>query len=103
MPIQKRSNLPTQLSQKPFVPVEKVSPIVKGQKTTVESQTGEGCICERPEGVVLCQRCGFELKGRLQRACSSHPKKICLMDHRECPNKFCRSVHLIEVPLDDSA
>lgn len=112
MPIQKRSNL---ASPKPFAPMEaaKLTPIAKGQKTRVEANNGEECICERAEGIVLCQRlvfecicdfvfrCGFELRGRLQRACPSHPKKICLMDHRECPSKFCRSVQLIEVALDD--
>uniref|UniRef100_A0AC34Q5L5 Uncharacterized protein n=1 Tax=Panagrolaimus sp. JU765 TaxID=591449 RepID=A0AC34Q5L5_9BILA len=60
-------------------------------------ETPKNCICERPEMTIICQRCGSELFGRIQRQCPAHPKSIQLMDHRECANKFCRSIQLVEV------
>jgi hypothetical protein len=60
------------------------------------------CICERPEMMIVCQRCGSELFGRIQRQCPAHPKRIQLMDHSECANKFCRSLQLVEVPVSPS-
>ncbi|VDN06635.1 unnamed protein product [Thelazia callipaeda] len=57
------------------------------------------CICDRPASHIVCTRCGFELVGRLQKVCPNHPKKLALMDHRECPNRLCKSIHLIEVSL----
>ncbi|EJD73741.1 hypothetical protein LOAG_18853, partial [Loa loa] len=57
------------------------------------------CICNRPASHIVCTRCGFELVGRLQKVCPEHPKKLALMDHRECPNRLCKSIHLIEVSL----
>uniref|UniRef100_A0A0N5AQB2 DUF3795 domain-containing protein n=1 Tax=Syphacia muris TaxID=451379 RepID=A0A0N5AQB2_9BILA len=58
------------------------------------------CICDRPPCHVVCTRCGFELMGRLQKVCPVHPKKLALMDHRECPNRSCKSIRLIEVSND---
>jgi hypothetical protein len=57
------------------------------------------CICERDDMMIVCQRCGTELFGRIQRQCPAHPKRIQLMDHSECANKFCRSLQLVEVPV----
>uniref|UniRef100_A0A183D9R4 TRAF-type domain-containing protein n=1 Tax=Gongylonema pulchrum TaxID=637853 RepID=A0A183D9R4_9BILA len=59
----------------------------------------QNCICDRPASHIVCTRCGFELVGRLQKVCPEHPKKLALMDHRECPNRLCKSIHLIEVSL----
>ncbi|CAK5109935.1 unnamed protein product [Meloidogyne enterolobii] len=42
------------------------------------------CICERLSCLVVCRS-----------PCSIHPRRIALMDLRECPN--CRSVQLSEV------
>uniref|UniRef100_A0A914Z6M0 Uncharacterized protein n=1 Tax=Panagrolaimus superbus TaxID=310955 RepID=A0A914Z6M0_9BILA len=61
------------------------------------------CICERDEMMIVCQRCGTELFGRIQRQCPAHPKRIQLMDHSECANKFCRSLQLVEVPVVNSS
>uniref|UniRef100_A0A915P999 Major facilitator superfamily (MFS) profile domain-containing protein n=1 Tax=Meloidogyne floridensis TaxID=298350 RepID=A0A915P999_9BILA len=65
------------------------------------------CICERLSCLVVCRRCGHDLIGRVLRQekfpkknfykktfiffspCSIHPRRIALMDLRECPN--CRS------------
>uniref|UniRef100_A0A7E4VH87 TRAF-type domain-containing protein n=1 Tax=Panagrellus redivivus TaxID=6233 RepID=A0A7E4VH87_PANRE len=58
------------------------------------------CICERAETMIVCQRCGSELFGRIQRPCPAHPKRIQLMDHNECVNKHCRSIQLLEVPAN---
>uniref|UniRef100_A0A915CN88 Uncharacterized protein n=1 Tax=Ditylenchus dipsaci TaxID=166011 RepID=A0A915CN88_9BILA len=55
----------------------------------------EGCICERPAAMIICRRCGSELYGHVQRVCQVHPKRINLMDHKEC--SFCRSIHLSEI------
>ncbi|VDM40389.1 unnamed protein product [Toxocara canis] len=68
------------------------------KKTTATAS--ETCICDRPASHIVCTRCGYELVGRLQRVCPEHPKKLALMDHRECPNRLCRSIHLIEVSLE---
>ncbi|MFH4973570.1 hypothetical protein AB6A40_000279 [Gnathostoma spinigerum] len=70
--------------------------IAQQQLTTSVNQM---CICDRPLCHIVCTRCGFELTGRLQRVCPVHPKKLALMDLRECGNKMCRSVHLVEVPI----
>ncbi|KAI6240143.1 hypothetical protein M3Y99_00501000 [Aphelenchoides fujianensis] len=59
------------------------------------------CICERDEGIVICQKCGSELLGRVQQKCEAHPRKMCLMDHAVCANAGCRSIHLVEVSLDE--
>ncbi|VDK83995.1 unnamed protein product [Litomosoides sigmodontis] len=59
----------------------------------------DNCICNRPASHIVCTRCGFELVGRLQKVCPDHPKKLALMDHRECPNRLCKSIHLVEVSL----
>ncbi|VIO90587.1 Uncharacterized protein BM_BM6253 [Brugia malayi] len=67
------------------------------QDTTASSNNN--CICNRPASHIVCTRCGFELVGRLQKVCPDHPKKLALMDHRECPNRLCKSIHLIEVSL----
>ncbi|KAL7078346.1 hypothetical protein ACQ4LE_002419 [Meloidogyne hapla] len=53
------------------------------------------CICERPMALVVCRRCGHDLIGRVLSPCPTHPRRIALMDLRECPN--CRSVQLSEV------
>ncbi|KAL4002427.1 hypothetical protein ACH3XW_3425 [Acanthocheilonema viteae] len=66
------------------------------QDTTAPS---DNCICNRPASHIVCTRCGFEFVGRLQKVCPDHPKKLALMDHRECPNRLCKSIHLIEVAL----
>ncbi|KAM3724893.1 Uncharacterized protein ACO02O_08003 [Dirofilaria immitis] len=57
------------------------------QDKTVASNN---CICNRPASHIICTRCGFELVGRLQKICPDHPKKLALMDHRECPNRLCK-------------
>ncbi|KAL3085223.1 hypothetical protein niasHS_010292 [Heterodera schachtii] len=59
----------------------------------------EPCICERDQALVVCRRCGHDLIGRVQLCCPQHPKRISLMDLRECPNSACRSVQLSEVKL----
>ncbi|CAG9538526.1 unnamed protein product [Cercopithifilaria johnstoni] len=61
--------------------------------------SSNNCICNRPASHIVCTKCGFELVGRLQKVCPDHPKKLALMDHRECPNRLCKSIHLIEVSL----
>ncbi|KAE9552738.1 hypothetical protein FO519_004055 [Halicephalobus sp. NKZ332] len=63
----------------------------------LENENLKNCICERPEMMIICQRCGSELFGRIQRTCPAHPNSIQLMDHGECPNKFCKSIQLVEV------
>ncbi|KAI6215281.1 hypothetical protein M3Y94_00367300 [Aphelenchoides besseyi] len=71
-------------------------------KDRVEAKPDDAsCICERDEGIVICQKCGCELLGRVQQKCEAHPRKMCLMDHRECANAACRSIHLVEVSLDE--
>lgn len=46
-------------------------------------------------------RCGAELLGRVQMRCAAHPRKLCLMDQRDCPNAECRSIALVEVTLEE--
>ncbi|VDM93583.1 unnamed protein product, partial [Onchocerca ochengi] len=74
---------------------------VPSNKTQMQDKTvpSTNCICNRPASHIVCTRCGFELVGRLQKVCPDHPKKLALMDHRECPNRLCKSIHLIEVSL----
>ncbi|CAD5221612.1 unnamed protein product [Bursaphelenchus xylophilus] len=66
-----------------------------------ESDTTKECVCERPEAIVICRKCGSELLGRVQMTCPAHPRKMCLMDQRECPSSTCRSIALMEVTLED--
>ncbi|KAI1729528.1 hypothetical protein DdX_01774 [Ditylenchus destructor] len=74
----------------------------KAVSNVSDTRTECACICERPAGMIICRRCGSELLGRVQQACPAHPKRINLMDHRECVKAFCRSIQLTEVPLQNS-
>ncbi|KAI6170990.1 hypothetical protein M3Y97_01093100 [Aphelenchoides bicaudatus] len=81
--------------------------IVPRSKPGTETITGDqaaidgDCICERGDAIIICQKCGSELIGRAQQKCASHPRKIPLMDHRECLNAECRSIKLVEVSMDE--
>ncbi|KAI1721068.1 hypothetical protein Ddc_07503 [Ditylenchus destructor] len=74
----------------------------KAVSNVSDTTTECACLCERPAGMIICRRCGSELLGRVQQACPAHPKRINLMDHRECVKAFCRSIQLTEVPLQNS-
>ncbi|VDN54923.1 unnamed protein product [Dracunculus medinensis] len=53
------------------------------------------CICHRPATTVKCCECGTEFQGHAERTCNEHPRRINLMDIRECPK--CRSRLLEEL------
>ncbi|KAI3410138.1 hypothetical protein GPALN_006497 [Globodera pallida] len=96
-------SLPVQPVQKKRSTDAAASQQQQGSAPFAENATGEKrgeCICERDLALVVCRRCGHDLVGRVQRCCPQHPKRISLMDLRECPNTACRSVHLSEVKLE---
>ena len=45
-----------------------------------------GCICNRPQQVVMCQKCGYCGEGRIRLPCPSHPSVTFLLDFAVCPN-----------------
>ncbi|XP_014477831.1 PREDICTED: uncharacterized protein CG13380 [Dinoponera quadriceps] len=47
------------------------------------------CICYRPHSNIICNRCGFWIKGRVRYYCPQHPKIVFLHDHHQCPR--CKS------------
>ncbi|CAD5215664.1 unnamed protein product [Bursaphelenchus okinawaensis] len=78
-----------------------IVPRSKPTGPTTESENNKECVCERPEAIVICRKCGSELLGRIQMSCPAHPRKMCLMDQRECPSTTCRSIALMEITLED--
>uniref|UniRef100_A0A915MWB1 Uncharacterized protein n=2 Tax=Meloidogyne TaxID=189290 RepID=A0A915MWB1_MELJA len=83
--------------QKQFFPGNSPAIVVQKRRPTSSSSSSspialranpkgvmQQCICERLSCLVVCRS-----------PCSIHPRRIALMDLRECPN--CRSVQLSEV------
>ncbi|PAV57266.1 hypothetical protein WR25_04692 [Diploscapter pachys] len=58
------------------------------------------CLCERPDSHVVCKRCGYETRGRVQIVCPQHPTKLFLTDLRQCPEPLCKSMQILERCFD---
>ncbi|ESO06943.1 hypothetical protein HELRODRAFT_170979 [Helobdella robusta] len=54
------------------------------------------CICDRPEQIVLCKLCSYELKGRVRKRCIVHPTTVYVMDISCCPQCHSKK-QLVEV------
>ncbi|PSN49378.1 hypothetical protein C0J52_12207 [Blattella germanica] len=61
----------------------------KGRGIRIETPLKNVCLCTRPNGLILCNVCGFVMKGRLRRVCMLHTNTLFLMDVDRCPR--CKS------------
>lgn len=79
------------------VPVQQQKAVAEQPKVAVEPQAE--CVCNRSPGIVVCHKCGHEMRGRTSMICPRHPNRMALMDFVRCTRKDCQSTYLQEISL----
>ena len=65
--------------------------------------TRPGCVCNRPQQLVMCQGCGYTLDGRVRLQCPAHPAVSFLLDLTACPQCKGDVARLKEFPKSSDA